>query len=341
MAVKVRVGLIGVGRMGATFARILGEQAEASDLLAIADLNGQRARELAERFGVPHHYADYRDLLQMEEIQAVLIITPTVTHLELLLAAAAARKHIFVEKPLALAVSECSQAIEISRQARVKLQVGLMRRFHPDYLAAKRHIEAGKIGRPTMFKSINRDPVRTSLEFAQRESSGGLIMDMGTHDFDLARWLMDTEITAVHSFGGRLAYPELEEAGDIDNAVVNLSFANGAVGSVDLSRNAVYGYDSRTEIVGTEGTIAIGRLPKAAASDGSVEVHGRSSNPAGSFARAYLAEVEAFLESIVEDRPPQVTGEQGRDATAVSVAATRSLDEGRVVQLSEVLEDSA
>ncbi len=336
MAVKVRVGLIGVGRMGATFARILGELAEASDLQAIADLNGQRARELAERFGVPHAFEDYRDLLRIDAIQAVFIITPTVTHLELVLAAAAAGKHIFIEKPLALSVPECEQAIEAARQAGVKLQVGLMRRFHTDYLAAKRHIEAGKIGSPTMFKSINRDPVRTSLEFAQRESSGGLIMDMGTHDFDLARWLMDTEITAVHSFGGRLAFPELEQAGDIDNAVVNLSFVNGAVGSVDLSRNAVYGYDSRSEIVGTEGTIVIGRLPEAASS---VAVYGRSGNPAGSFDQAYLAEVEAFLECVVEDRPPQVTGEHGRDATAVSVAATRSLDEDRVVQLSEVLED--
>lgn len=325
--------------MGVTFAEILAAEVPEAQLLAIADLNAERAKELAIQHGVPHHFADYADLLGLDEIQAVFVITPTVTHLELLEAAAEAGKHIFIEKPLALTVPECDQAIEAARRAGVKLQVGLMKRFHPDYQAAKQHIEAGGIGRPTMFKSVNRDPVRTSLEFAQRASSGGLIMDMGTHDFDLARWLMGSEVTEVHSFGTRLAYPELEQAGDVDNAVVNLRFADGVVGSVDLSRNAVYGYDSRTEILGSEGALVIGRLPAGAERGEGLSVYHRNANPAGRFRQAYRAEVEAFVRCVLDDQPPPVTGEHGRDATAVSVAATRSLDERRAVLLSEVLEE--
>lgn len=337
---KLPVGLIGVGRMGVTFAEILAQEVPEAELLAIADVDGDRARELAEQHRVPHHFGDYADLLRLDEVQGVFIITPTVTHLEVLEAAAEAGKHIFIEKPLALTVPECDRAIAAARSAGVKLQVGLMKRFHPDYQAAKRHIQEGRIGRPTMFKSVNRDPVRTSLEFAQRQSSGGMIMDMGTHDFDLARWLMGSGVGAVHSFGARLAYPELEQAGDIDNAVVNLSFADGAVGSVDLTRNAVYGYDSRTEVIGTQGALAIGRLPPAAAQEGWLAVYDRAAEPAGRFRQAYQAEVEAFIRCVLEDEPPLVTGEHGRDATAVSVAATRSLDEGRGVLLSEVLEEA-
>lgn len=337
---KLPVGLIGVGRMGATFAEILAQEVPEAQLLAIADLDGDRARELAERHQVPHHFGDYAELLGLDEVRGVFIITPTVTHLEVVQAAAAAGKHVFVEKPLALTVPACDRAIESAAQAGVKLQVGLMKRFHPDYQAARRHIREGRIGLPTMFKSINRDPVRTSLEFARRESSGGLIMDMGTHDFDLARWLMGSEIRAVHSFGVRLAYPELEQAGDIDNAVVNLRFADGAVGSVDLTRNAVYGYDSRTEVLGTQGALAIGKLPPPAAQEGGVAVYDRDTEPVGRFRRAYQAEAEAFVRSVLQDQPPPVTGEHGRDATAVSVAATRSLDEGRAVMLSEVMEEA-
>jgi inositol 2-dehydrogenase len=283
-------------------------------------------------------YESYTDLLARDDLDAVVIATPTNTHVEVIQAAAAAGKHIFTEKPLALTLAGCDEAIAAVNVAGVKLQVGFMRRYDPAYGAAKKKIEAGVIGQPVMFKSTGRDPYRTGLEFAQRENSGGLIADMGVHDFDCARWLMGSEVTRVYSEGGCLVYPELAGVGDIDNAVINIKFANGAVGNVDVSRNAVYGYDIRTEIMGSAGSLWIGDLkstPMLVLTRQGV-THDTLSHFPERYAAAYAAEIRDFVAAVAEDRPPAVTGLDGRAATAISIAATRSLDEGRPVSLSEV-----
>ena len=163
--------------------------------------------------------------------------------------------------PRVLVVAEdVDVAIDAAAAAGVKLMVGFMRRFDTAYLVAKEQIDAGVIGIPVMIKLVGRDPWRTSLEYARRENSGGLIADMAIHDFDAARWLMGSEVVRTYSEGECLVFPELREVGDIDNAVVNLKFENGAVGNVDVSRNAIYGYDIRTEVIGSEGSVFIGGL---------------------------------------------------------------------------------
>jgi len=189
-----------------------------------------------------------------------------------------------------------------------------------------------------MFRSTSRDPKRTSLEFARRENSGGLIMDMGVHDFDLARWLMGSEVVRVHSEGGCLVYPELNEVGDIDNAMINLKFANQAIGNIDISRNAVYGYDIRTEVLGSEGGLLIGNLQQTATlvmtRDGIT--HDTVPYFMERFGEAYAGEVRDFVACLLEDRAPSVTGLDARKATQIGIAATLSLDENRPVELSEV-----
>ena len=160
-------------------------------------------------------------------------------------------------------------------------------------------------------------------------------MDMGTHDFDTARWLMGNEVVRVHSEGAALAYPELEQVGDIDNAVVSLQFADGAVGNVDLSRNAVYGYDFRTEVLGTKGAVLIGGLGDAELTVLSAGDRAREDD-GGRFEAAYIEELQHFVSCVARDVPPLVTGAEARLATAIAVAATRSLDEGRAVQLREI-----
>jgi predicted dehydrogenase len=213
-----------------------------------------------------------------------------------------------------------------------------MRRFDPAYVMAKKRIEAGEIGHPVLFRSSSRDPKRTSLEFARRENSGGLIMDMGVHDFDLARWLMGSEVVRVQTEGGCLVYPELKDVGDIDNAVINLKFANGAIGNIDVSRNAVYGYDIRTEVLGSEGSLFIGTLqqtPTLVLTPMGV-THDTIPGFMERFAVAYAEEIRDFAACITQGRPPSVTGWDARQATAIGVAATRSLDEERPVLVSEV-----
>jgi inositol 2-dehydrogenase len=335
---SIRIGLIGAGRMGKVFAHTLAFTVSEVELLAVADVDPQTSQEVAARYGVKYHYTDYHELLQRDDIDAVVVVTPTNTHAEVIQAAAATGKHIFSEKPLAQTLDLCDRAIAAVEKAGVKLQLGFMRRFDPAYVMAKQKIDEGVIGTPVMFRSTGRDPRRTSLEFARRENSGGLILDMGVHDFDLARWLMSSEVTRVQSEGACLVYPELKEVGDIDNAMINLQYANGAIGNIDLSRNAVYGYDIRTEVLGSEGGLLIGKLQQTATLVMTRQGVTHDTVPyfMERFGEAYAAEIRAFVTCILDDRDPLVTGQDARKATAIGIAATRSLDENRPVMISEV-----
>ena len=213
-----------------------------------------------------------------------------------------------------------------------------MRRFDAGYMLAKKKIDEGAIGQPVAFHAISRDVSRTSLEFARRERSGGMILDMGVHDFDMARWLMGSEVVRVQTEGDCLVFPELKDVGDVDNALINLRFANGAVGNIALSRNATFGYDIRTEVLGSEGVLQIGALQQTPALVMTRQGISHDTIPGfmERFGDAYAAEIRDFVACIREDREPSVTGEDARKATAIGMAATLSLDEIRPVMVSEV-----
>lgn len=335
----IRIGLIGAGRMGKVFANTLAYTVAEVGLVAVAEPNVEILDEVKNRFGIAKGYLHYHDLLNDKTVDAVVISTPTNTHAQIIADAAKAGKNIFSEKPLSQSLKECDETIEIIKKTKVKLQLGFMRRFDPPYAMAKKNIIEGAIGKPVMFKSISRDPHRTSLEFARRENSGGLIVDMGVHDFDLARWLMDSDVKRVQSEGACIAFPELSEVGDIDNVVVNLRFQNDTIGNIDMSRNAVYGYDIRTEVLGTEGSLWIGYLqqtPMLVLKKGGVS-HDTVPHFMDRFEIAYAEEIRAFVRCIVDDTQPIVTGEDARAATAIGIAATTSLDEERPVNISELV----
>jgi inositol 2-dehydrogenase len=335
---SIKIGLIGAGRMGRVYANTLAYSISEVDLVAVADPDQAVLNEVAGRYNIPTRYNDYRALLDDQNVEAVVVTSPTGTHAEVIIAAAAAGKDIFSEKPLSQSLEACDRAMAAVERAGVKLQMGFMRRFDPPYVAASQKILEGVIGQPVMFKAVSRDPKRTSLEFARRENSGGMILDMGVHDFDLARWLMGSEVTRVCSEGACLAFPELKGVGDIDNTVINLRFANDAVGNIDLSRNAVYGYDIRTEVLGTEGSLWIGYLqqtPTLVLTRAGV-THDTVPYFMERFATAYAEEVRVFVRHIVEGTAPAPTGADARAATAIGIAATLSLDEQRPVLVSEV-----
>ena len=334
----IRIGLIGAGRMGEVFAHHLAFSIPEAHFTAVADTRPEVAKQVAVRYGAERFYSHYAKLLSQDDIDAVVIVTPTNTHERVIIDAANAGKHIFSEKPLSLTLQGCDAAIAAVEAAGVKLQVGFMRRYDPAYLAAKQKIDDGVIGNPVMFKSVGRDPQRTSIEFAKRENSGGLIMDMGIHDFDLARWLMGSEVERVYSEGECLVFPELKDVNDIDNAVISLKFENGAVGAVDVSRNAVYGYDVRTEIMGSEGSLYIGReqqTPLLVKTRTGI-THDTVPYFMERFGEAYATEIKDFINCLEKDKTPAITGEDGRKATAIGLAATISLDEYRPVELSEL-----
>ncbi|HVQ23485.1 MAG TPA: Gfo/Idh/MocA family oxidoreductase, partial [Candidatus Saccharimonadia bacterium] len=279
------------------------------------------------------------ELVTRPDVTACVIAVSSAQHLDVIRRAAAAGREIYCEKPLALTVDQTEAAMTAASTAGVRLQVGFMRRFDLAYRRARKRLMAGEIGDPIMFTSIQFDPGPPPLAFADPTVSGGIHIDMGIHDYDLARWLMDDEVVAVHAWGSAVAYPDLATVGDVDSAVISLRYARGGTGSVLLARSSL-SEDVRTEIVGTRGTIAIGDRPprprrhEAVGTDAAVAPAGWGAG-ALRFDRAYVAELRAFTRSIVDDRPVPVGGPEALAALRIALAADRSMREGRPVAVAD------
>src|SRR5947209_18556811 len=258
MPALVNMGVIGLGRMGQLYTNLLSSQIHGAKLYAVAEIHEQSRSRVAGEFDITRAFADFHELLALPELDAVIIATPTSTHHDLVVAAAEAGKAILCEKPLALTLAETRSAQEAVARAQVPLQVGFMRRFDAAYQRAKTLIDSGQIGFPVTFKSLSRDPFCPDPHYADPAKSGGLILDMAIHDFDLARWLMNSEVERVTAEGSILVCKVLESVGDIDNAVINMRFVSGALGNIEVSRNAFYGYDIRTEVLCSEGAVMVG-----------------------------------------------------------------------------------
>ena len=321
---KLPIGVIGLGRMGQVHARILAQQIHGAQLVAVADLVHGRAQSWAQRLGVPYWYDNPDDLLARPDLRAVVLATPSDTHADLVVAAARAGHAILCEKPLALNLEDTDWAIAGAQRAGVPLQIGFMRRTQPEYLGLKRAIREGKLGRPVLFRGTHRDADAPPASFCDPAVSGGILVDMGIHEFDLARWLLEDEIHSVQAFGTALVFPELAAVGDLDNATVNLKFQSGAVGSVDLSRNARYGDDIRTEVIGSEAGMFVGGLPSRSQSSSKLEQvnDGR-----------YAPQLQSFVDAILNDGDLAAKGPDSRAALAVALAARRSAATGEVVSL--------
>ncbi|GAB4509999.1 MAG: scyllo-inositol 2-dehydrogenase [Anaerolineae bacterium] len=335
---KINIGVLGLGRMGQVYGYHVAHQIEQASLVAIADPRAEVTSQFSDRVKDVATYSSYQELLAHPDLHAVIVATPTHTHHEIVIAAAEAGKAIFCEKPTALTLSATDEMLAAVTRAGVIFQVGFMRRFDEAYADAKRKIDAGVIGQPVVIRSIGRDPRRTSLEFANPAVSGGLIMDMGIHDFDQMRWLMDDDVERVYTEVASLVYPELTTVGDVDNAMINMRFMRGGLGNVEVSRTAVYGYDIQCEVVGSEGTLQIGYLrhtPVLVLNREGVH-HDVVPHFPERFGPAYTRQIEHFADCVANDRTPIVTPEDARAALQVSLAAIRSQHEGRVVYVSEI-----
>jgi inositol 2-dehydrogenase len=334
---RLAVGLIGLGRLGRVYARDLASRIAESRLVAVADPMGGLAEEVAAEFDVPRHFDDPVALINDASVDAIVIVSPTHTHKDLVVAAAASRKPTFCEKPPALSLDEVAAMQDAIDRSGMFFQMGFMRRFDAGYAAGKAQIDAGRIGTPLVFKATSRDPFRPSLEYANPKSSGGMLIDMGIHDFDLARWFMG-EVDTVSTVGATIAYPELATVGDIDNAVTSLVFASGKLGVVDLSRSGIYGYDISTEILGSEGTVRIGYLretPVMLLTKNSV-AHDTVPYFMERFRDAYTTQLQNFAQNVLQQRPAPITVADGLEALRIGVAATRAHETRRSVNLAEV-----
>ena len=336
---RLQVGLIGLGRLGRVYARDLAGRIPETRLVAVADTAGTLAKDVAAEFDVPHSYTDPLALIDDASVDAIVIVTPTHVHREHVIAATDRKKPTFCEKPPALSLAEVTAMKAAIARSGMFFQMGFMRRFDAGYAAAKQQIDGGRIGTPLVFKATSRDPFRPSLEYANPESSGGMLIDMGIHDFDLARWFMG-DVRTVSAIGATIAYPELATVGDIDNAIVSLTFESGKLGAVDLTRSGIYGYDIATEILGLAGTIRIGYLRETPIVIMTKE-HGVSHDTVPYFMErfrdAYTNQLQNFAQNVLQGREPPITIDDGLQALRVGVAATRARETGQSVAVADVV----
>jgi predicted dehydrogenase len=295
-------------------------------LVAVADVAVARAQQAAAELEIEHSFGRLEDMLEHKDIDCVLIATPDKFHAQAVRTAAAARKDILCEKPLATNLSDARDALEAVTNAGVRLQIGFMRRYDSAYATAMRRIEAGEIGEPVIFKSLGRDKDAPPISAYQSNVNGMLFYNNTIHDFDLARWLMQDEVIEVQAYTTVAIRPEVAQYGDVVASVVNLKYGRGAIGNVESYVQATYGYDVRTEVVGSKGSIFVGSIQQMPAvfltSNGAIQT--LADHFLTRFADAYVAEVRDFVQNILHDRPPRVSGEDGLRALEIAVAAENS-----------------
>ena len=336
-AQNLRIGIIGAGRIGKLHAENLATRIPGISVAGVADINLRAAEELADRLHIPKVSTDYHSLLEDEEIQAVVICSSTDTHARIIVEAAQAKKHIFCEKPIDFDLAKIDHALQAVKETGIKLQIGFNRRFDPNFLKVRQMVAEGKVGDVHILRITSRDPAPPPIEYIK--ASGGIFLDMTIHDFDMARYLTNSEVTEVFVAGGVMVDPRIGEAGDIDTAVITLRFENGAIGVIDNSRQAVYGYDQRVEVFGSAGMVAVANnLPDTHVYSEAGGVH--SSKPLYFFLERYtesfIAEMKEFVSCLQSDSPPPVTGVDGRKPVVIGLAARKSYLEHRAVKMSEI-----
>jgi len=345
MSSPIRVCLVGAGRAGKVHANSLANHVPGAKLVGIVDQHPPALRSTGDQFGIDARFATLEAALDAVEFDAVVITTPTFTHSFLAVTAAEAGKHIFLEKPMALTLAECDAIIAAARRNAVFVQLGFMRRFAPEFVAAAERIQAGEIGRPMIIKSLSHGPGLPPPWALDLKTSNGMLAEVNSHDWDCVRWLMGSNPERVYvevaNFKGEAR--GVDTPNFYDTVLVNLRFENGSLGSISGVCPCDYGYDSRVEIVGERGIMQIGDMQGQAVVVCTDRDHGLVTPIFRTwperFAWGYIREMEHFIHCIHTGTPPKVGGEDGRWAVASVLAGTRSFLEERPVYLREVLDN--
>ncbi len=335
---QLNIGIIGAGRIGKVHMQSITYNVPTAKVLGITDVFKDGLQELADKYGIEKVYEDYKEMLADKDIDAVLVCSSTDTHADISIEAAKAGKHVFCEKPVDLTPEKVQAVIDAVAEAGVKLQVGFNRRFDHNFAHVRSLINEGKVGNLELIKITSRDPEPPPAEYAA--VSGGMFLDMTIHDFDMARFLAGSDVTEVYANATCLVDPAIGEAGDVDTAIINLKFANGALGVIDNSRRAAYGYDQRIEVFGSLGAaMASNDTPTNVTvmnSDGVT-----TDKPLYFFLERYMQsfrdEMVQFVDAVLNDKPTPTTGNDGLNSILVALAAKKSVQEGRPVKISEIM----
>ena len=336
---KIKVGIVGLGRLGKVHARNIAYKIPNAELTAACSIVPEELEFAKSELGVTDVYSDYREMLAKADIDSVCIVTTSSEHCWQIEAALDAGKHVFSEKPLGVDVAQCKQAeAAVERHPELTFMLGFMRRYDKSYSYAKKLVDDGKIGKPYLVKATGIDPeafVQGAIKFAK--NSGGIFLDMAIHDIDLCRWFLNSEATEVYAMGSTFKHPEFKEAGDDETGVAVYKFANSAMAMVHVGRTAPYGYHVETEVVGTEGTIRISAVPEKNLAT-VYNSNGVCTECVGSFPErfeeAYLTEMEEFVDCVINHKKPGVNVYDGTKSTAVGYATTEAWKTGKIVKIN-------
>lgn len=331
---KLRLGIVGLGRLGLEHAKNLKFNIPNVSLEAICSINSKQLEELQKEWNIPYTFTSYVEMVNSGEIDAVVICSPSGLHVEQIKQALESGLHVFSEKPIALNLKDAEDISEVvNNYPNQKFMLGFMRRFDPAYATAKKMIDEGRIGKPYLVRCYSLDPndaIEGFLEFSKNSPSGGIFMDLSIHDYDLSRWLLSAEPKKVWSIGGNFKYPEIAEFNDVEVASSLIQFEQEKIGMFLSSRSCIHGYHVETEIIGTNGILRIGKEPikndiTILNENGVVEecFEGFVER----FEIAYLEELKYFVECIIENKVPSVGVKDGVESIRLAEKAKSSLEE--------------
>jgi myo-inositol 2-dehydrogenase/D-chiro-inositol 1-dehydrogenase len=334
---KVRIGSVGLGRLGLAHAENIAGRIQNAELAALCDVDQKKLSETADRLGVAMRYTSFEEMIACKDIDAVVLVSPSALHTRQIAAALDAGKHVFSEKPLGVTVPECKEAEKaVEAHPELVFMLGFMRRFDESYRYAHDKAAAGEIGRPVLFRSYSQDPERFidgAIAFAPH--SGGQFLDMAVHDIDLARWFTGSEPETVYAIGGCYAHPEFGQYNDGDNVSCLLKFKNGCMVFLFAGRTAPHGYNVETEIIGTKGILRIASVPQKNLVE-VLDAHGVrkecSQNFLERFDAAYVNEVQEFVNCIISGKKPSVSVYDGTRVSEIAYTCKAAFEKGELLQ---------
>ncbi|WP_079474080.1 Gfo/Idh/MocA family oxidoreductase [Marinococcus halophilus] len=333
---KLKLGVAGLGKLGIKHARNIAFQLPDAELAAISTRTREKVKSIQKDWQIAYAYTNYEEMIQNNELDAVVIASRSTEHYKQVILALEAGLHVFCEKPLGITNEECNYLQKIAeKHAGQVFMVGFMRRYDPAYTYAKSKIKMGAIGTPFLVRCYSLDPNYLINDLINSsEANGGLFIDMGVHDIDLARWFLESEANSVYALGATYLHDQLKQTNDIDNGTAIIKFENNKIGLFYSGRTAPHGYHIETEIVGTHGTLQIQSIPKknqVMVYDEYGASHPIVSNFIDRFDNAFKLEMHEFIQAIQENRPPGTTIDDGIKATEISSAANKSLQEQQVM----------
>ncbi|TFG25172.1 MAG: inositol 2-dehydrogenase [Promethearchaeota archaeon] len=338
MVKKFVVGVIGAGRIGKLHIENLLRKVPDISLKIISDVNvDDKLKQWADERGILKLTTDSNEIFSDPEIDVVLIASSTDTHANYIQEAAKSKKHIFCEKPIDVDIDRIKKTLEIVKNEGVKLMVGFNRRFDRNFMRVHEAISSGQVGTPQIIKITSRDPAPPPIEYIK--VSGGIFLDMTIHDWDMARYQAGSEVEEVYASGAVLVDPEIGKAGDIDTAVAVLKFRNGAIGIIDNTRQAVYGYDQRVEVFGSRGCVLADNEATNTVRIYTADCTNIDKIPyffLERYVESYATELKYFFECLKNNQIPYPNGDDGLQNVLVAMAAQKSYEENRPVKISEV-----